>query len=48
MQQTLGRLGGRFRTAADISGIVHALQQALGPNTVTITGVPAGTISRMC
>lgn len=43
MQETLQQLGTQFRGPADVPGIVRALKNSLGLNTVTITGIPAGT-----
>ncbi|MBX3423012.1 MAG: DUF1598 domain-containing protein [Pirellulaceae bacterium] len=43
MQQVLQQLGGQLGSANQIPVIVNSLQQALGLNTVTIKGVPAGT-----
>ena len=43
MQQALKQLGGNYRSPADIPVIVNSLRQALGLNSVTIKGVPAGT-----
>jgi hypothetical protein len=43
MQQTLRQLGSNFSSSSDVAIIVRSLQQALGLNTVTLKGVPAGT-----
>lgn len=43
MQETLRKIGGNYRSPADIPVIVNSLRQALGHNEVTIKGVPAGT-----
>lgn len=42
MQQALKQIGGSFQPN-QVSMIVNTLQQALGKNDVTITGVPGGT-----
>lgn len=43
MQETLRKIGGNYRSPADIPVIVNSLRQSLGHNEVTIKGVPAGT-----
>ncbi|MEC8555091.1 MAG: DUF1598 domain-containing protein [Planctomycetota bacterium] len=43
MQKTLRNLGSSIQGAGGVQTIVNSLRTSLGPNTVTIDGVPAGT-----